>query len=68
MVWYVRKLEDSEAAEQYCAEIGRSDAYVQLIFFFCLLIFALSVLCAPNTSISVIRLDLSAFFNIALCL
>ncbi|XP_038894018.1 vacuolar sorting protein 3 isoform X2 [Benincasa hispida] len=25
------KLEDSEAAEQYCAEIGRSDAYVQLL-------------------------------------
>ncbi|XP_020258553.1 vam6/Vps39-like protein, partial [Asparagus officinalis] len=25
------KLEDSEAAEQYCAEIGRSDAYMQLL-------------------------------------
>ncbi|KAL7174530.1 hypothetical protein ACSBR2_033720 [Camellia fascicularis] len=25
------KLEDSEAAEQYCAEIGRPDAYMQLI-------------------------------------
>lgn len=25
------KLEDSEAAEQYCAEIGRSDAYAQLL-------------------------------------
>ena len=27
-----RKLEDSEAAEQYCAEIGRPDAYMQLVF------------------------------------
>ncbi|KAA3479123.1 transforming growth factor-beta receptor-associated protein 1-like isoform X1 [Gossypium australe] len=27
----VRKLEDSEAAEQYCAEIGRPDAYMQLL-------------------------------------
>lgn len=26
-----RKLEDSEAAEQYCAEIGRPDAYMQLV-------------------------------------
>ncbi|KAL9303632.1 hypothetical protein ACSQ67_020895 [Phaseolus vulgaris] len=26
-----RKLEDSEAAEQYCAEIGRADAYMQLL-------------------------------------
>ncbi|KAM3405855.1 hypothetical protein ACQJBY_000090 [Aegilops geniculata] len=25
------KLEDSEAAEQYCAEIGRDDAYIQLL-------------------------------------
>ncbi|OVA11040.1 Clathrin [Macleaya cordata] len=25
------KLEDSEAAEQYCAEIGRQDAYMQLL-------------------------------------
>ncbi|ESW06504.1 hypothetical protein PHAVU_010G053600 [Phaseolus vulgaris] len=25
------KLEDSEAAEQYCAEIGRADAYMQLL-------------------------------------
>ncbi|KAK3037098.1 hypothetical protein RJ639_029940 [Escallonia herrerae] len=25
------KLEDSEAAEQYCAEIGRPDAYLQLL-------------------------------------
>jgi len=25
------KLEDSEAAEQYCAEIGRSDAYMKLL-------------------------------------
>ncbi|WOL12759.1 transforming growth factor-beta receptor-associated protein 1 [Canna indica] len=25
------KLEDSEAAEQYCAEIGRNDAYMQLL-------------------------------------
>ncbi|KAH9610528.1 hypothetical protein KSS87_022036 [Heliosperma pusillum] len=25
------KLEDSEAAEQYCAELGRSDAYTQLL-------------------------------------
>ncbi|KAJ7950518.1 transforming growth factor-beta receptor-associated protein 1 [Quillaja saponaria] len=25
------KLEDSEAAEQYCAEIGREDAYMQLL-------------------------------------
>ncbi|XP_072950296.1 vacuolar sorting protein 3 isoform X1 [Typha angustifolia] len=25
------KLEDSEAAEQYCAEIGRNDAYIQLL-------------------------------------
>ena len=28
----LRKLEDSEAAEQYCAEIGRSDAYMQYVF------------------------------------
>lgn len=26
-----RKLEDSEAAEQYCAEIGRADAYMQFV-------------------------------------
>ncbi|KAK9137501.1 hypothetical protein Sjap_008095 [Stephania japonica] len=26
-----RKLEDSEAAEQYCAEISRPDAYMQLL-------------------------------------
>lgn len=26
-----RKLEDCEAAEQYCAEIGRPDAYMQLV-------------------------------------
>lgn len=26
-----RKLEDSEAAEQYCAEIGRPDAYMQFV-------------------------------------
>jgi len=26
-----RKLEDSEAAEQYCAEIGRSDTYMQFV-------------------------------------
>ena len=24
-----RKLEDSEAAEQYCVELGRPDAYMQ---------------------------------------
>ena len=29
----LRKLEDSEAAEQYCAEIGRPDAYMQLVSF-----------------------------------
>ncbi|KAH1241634.1 Vacuolar sorting protein 3 [Glycine max] len=27
----LKKLEDSEAAEQYCAEIGRADAYMQLL-------------------------------------
>lgn len=26
------KLEDSEAAEQYCAEIGRPDAYMQFVY------------------------------------
>jgi len=26
-----RKLEDSEAAEQYCAEIGRADAFMQFV-------------------------------------
>lgn len=30
----IRKLEDSEAAEQYCAEIGRPDAYMQLVILF----------------------------------
>lgn len=29
-LWW-RKLEDSEAAEQYCAEIGRDDAYIQYV-------------------------------------
>ncbi|XP_052188074.1 vacuolar sorting protein 3 [Diospyros lotus] len=28
---FALKLEDSEAAEQYCAEIGRPDAYMQLL-------------------------------------
>lgn len=27
-----RKLEDCEAAEQYCAEIGRDDAYMRWVF------------------------------------
>lgn len=27
-----RKLEDSEAAERYCAELGRPEAYMQLVF------------------------------------
>jgi hypothetical protein len=31
-MWW-RKLEDSEAAEQYCAEIGRDDAYIQYVLF-----------------------------------
>lgn len=29
----LRKLEDCEAAEQYCAEIARPDAYMQLVSF-----------------------------------
>lgn len=32
MLLPIRKLEDSEAAEQYCADIGRPDAYMQLGF------------------------------------
>ncbi|XVF25342.1 hypothetical protein REPUB_Repub13aG0205000 [Reevesia pubescens] len=30
-LWPVRKLEDSEAAEQYCAEIGQPHTYMQLL-------------------------------------
>lgn len=43
-----RKLEDSEAAEQYCAEIGRDDAYIQyvlisLLYFFVDLILSVCI-------------------------
>lgn len=30
---FIRKLENFEAAEDYCEEIGRPDAYIQSVIF-----------------------------------
>lgn len=33
LFYFIRKLENFEAAENYCAEIGRPDAYMQSVIF-----------------------------------
>lgn len=40
-VYFNRKLENFEAAENYCAEIGRPDAYMQSVIFLSLYSFGI---------------------------
>jgi hypothetical protein len=33
--WHIRKLEDIEAARDYCAVLGRPEVYLQSVHIFC---------------------------------